>query len=257
MIPFLRRKTKDALTAGRRPDPAPIRPDAAFWAIGDIHGCAGLFDRLLDEMFDIGKPAASLVLLGDYIDRGDSSAQVLRRLHGIQAEVGPDALICLRGNHDQMLIDFLDGPDTAGPRWLRHGGLQTLASFGVPGPRQSAQAAHWLEARDRLREAMGADLEAWLRGLPHHWQSGNVFACHAGIDPDLPVQAQPRKVLMWGHPDFGRVPHDDAIWVVHGHTIVKTAQTIDGRIELDTGAYATGCLSAALIEPGEVSFVTT
>ncbi|EIE51169.1 metallophosphoesterase [Salipiger aestuarii] len=254
---FLRRKPLGGAGIRRQAFQAPIQPLAPFWAIGDLHGCAELFDRLLDQMFDLGRPAIRLVLMGDYIDRGDDSAGVLRRLHGIQTEVGVDVMVCLRGNHDQMLIDFLDRPELCGPRWLRHGGLQTLASFGVAAPRPNVGHAQWQDARDRLRGALGDATEAWLRGLPSSWQSGNVFACHAGTDPALPVGAQDEAVLLWGHPDFERISRGDDTWVVHGHTIVKAPQAQDGRISIDTGAYATGRLSAALIEPGHVTFVST
>lgn len=254
---FSRRKPAPPPPRPGRIFDTPIAPEAPFWAIGDVHGCAGLLDRLFDLMFAQGRPASMLVMLGDYVDRGDDSLQVLRRLHGIHAELGPEALVCLRGNHEQMFIDFLARPESAGPRWVRHGGLQTLASFGVPAPRSSAEPAQWIEARDRVREAMGAPMERWLSALPHSWMSGNVFACHAGADPARSVAHQDESVLTWGHADFEKEVRDDGIWVLHGHTIVTAANATSGRIALDTGAYATGKLSAALIEPGKLTFVST
>ncbi len=254
---LLRRKLLGGSAASGGRFDAPINPDAPFWVVGDIHGRVALFDRLLDRMLGVGRPVGRLVLAGDYIDRGDDSATVLRRLHGIQTEVGPDVMVCLRGNHDQMLLDFLDRPEGAGPRWLRHGGLQTLASYGISGPRQNAAPEQWQDTRDQLRGALGEDVEAWLRDLPLSWRSGNVFACHAGADPALPLGGQDASVLLWGHPDFDRIARSDDTWVVHGHTIVKEPQAQAGRISVDTGAYATNRLTAALIEPGNVSFVST
>ena len=151
------------------------------------------------------------------------------------------AVTCLRGNHEQMLLDVLDRPARNGPRWLRYGGLQTLASFGLRGLPETASEAQWEDLRDRLRAALGPDLEMWLRALPTLWQSGNVAVVHAGADPALPMSAQSAEVLTWGHEAFERVPRRDGVWIVHGHTIV--------------GAYATGRLSCALVAPNQLEFL--
>ena len=233
---------------------APLRPETAFFVVGDIHGCDTLFCQLLERFAALAHPTARLVLVGDYVDRGDYSAEVLRRLHRMQAAVGPEEMICLRGNHDQMLLDFLDDPKAAGPRWFRHGGLQTLGSYGLPGVAVTAPDQLWLDLRDRLREAMGQETETWLRGLPLSWQSGNVFVCHAGADPGCPVANQTAHTLLWGHPAFETTPRTDGNWVVHGHTITEHARPHQGRIPVDTGAYATGRLTGALLESGKVQF---
>lgn len=203
------------------------------------------------------RASAKLVFLGDYVDRGDHSADVLRRLHLMQSTIGADHMICLRGNHDQMLIDFLDRPKSSGARWFRHGGLQTLGSYGIPGVGLTASDDDWNACRDKLRAAMGEELESWLRALPLSWKSGNVFVCHAGADPALPIDMQNGQTLIWGHDDFEKVPRADGLWVVHGHTITEQARPIHGRIPVDTGAYATGRLTAALLETGKVQFFST
>ena len=245
----------------RKPDrpafDAPLRPEDSFFAVGDIHGCDPLFGKLLDRLESFAHPTAKLVLVGDYVDRGDHSAEALRRIHRMQRDAGPELMICLRGNHDQMLLDFLDDPKRTGVGWFRHGGLQTLASYGIPGVPQTADEAHWAEARDRLRAAMGPEIEAWLRGLPLSWQSGNVLVTHAGADPGRSPAQQSEQALLWGHPDFETMPRSDGIWVVHGHTITDSTRPRDGRIPVDTGAYATGRLTAVLVEPGKVQSVST
>ncbi|SDF50536.1 serine/threonine protein phosphatase 1 [Salipiger thiooxidans] len=234
-----------------------MRPEEAFFAVGDIHGCDALLGRLLSKLEELAHPTAKLVMVGDYIDRGEQSADVLRRLRRMQADAGPNLMICLRGNHDQMLLDFLEDPQSFGMRWFRHGGLQTLASYGLPGVAATASDSAWSDARDRLRDRMEDGLEDWLRGLPTSWQTGNVFVCHAGADPARPIDAQRSRSLIWGHPDFDTVPRTDGIWVVHGHTITERARPKDGRIPVDTGAYATGRLTAALLETGKVQFFST
>lgn len=247
---FRKRKTKPVFDS-------PLCPEGRFFAIGDLHGCDSLFVRLLDRIEEVGAPGAQLLLVGDYVDRGDDSAKVLRRLFRMQADAGEEVMICLKGNHDQMLLDFLDNPLDSGLRWLRYGGLQTLASYGLPGVPQTAPEGRWLETRDRLREAIGADIERWLRTLPTRWQTGNVLVCHAGADPMCPPEDQSERSLLWGHPDFESTPRKDGTWVVHGHTITDRPRPQNGRIPVDTGAYATGRLTAALIETGKVQFFST
>lgn len=196
--------------------------------------------------------SARLVFVGDYIDRGDQSAAVLDQLQALQGD--HPSTICLMGNHEQMLLHFLDSPAQAGPRWMRYGGLQTMANYGVAPPAATAPADQWEEARDRFRTALGPETEVWLRALPLIWQTGNVAVVHAGADPGQPLAKQTEATLLWGHVDFARVPRSDGIWIVHGHTIVERARPEMGRLPVDTGAYATGRLTAALIRPGAVEF---
>ncbi|WP_226627396.1 metallophosphoesterase family protein [Alloyangia pacifica] len=236
---------------------APFRPDDRCIVIGDVHGCDALLAKLLGRIEGRSTPETKLVLVGDYVDRGDESAAVLRRLMQMQARLGADQVICLRGNHDQMMIDFLDDPASAGARWFKYGGLQTLASYKLAGVSHTAPEAEWIKLRDRLREAMTPDIEAWLRGLPLSWTTGNVFICHAGADPTVPLEAQRSKDLIWGAPGFETTPRSDGTWVVHGHTITDRARPNAGRIPVDTGAYATGKLTAALLSSGKVEFVST
>jgi serine/threonine protein phosphatase 1 len=221
----------------------PIMPDENVIAIGDIHG---RFD-LLDKFAEAAIPA-QIICLGDMIDRGEQSADVLRTLHEV-----PE-VITLMGNHEQMMLEFIDNPQQNGERWLRFGGLQTLASFGVNGVSQTSTGDELERARDNLYEAMGEKLIDWVANLPKSWVSGNVAFVHAAADPALPIEAQENKTLLWGHKDFGRVPRTDSMWVVHGHTIIESPTVRRGVISIDTGAYATGKLTAATIRPGDVSF---
>ncbi len=197
----------------------------------------------------VGVPAAG-VLVGDLIDRGEDSRAVIDRV------MADDRITCLMGNHEAMALAFLDDPVAQGPRWLRNGGLQTLASFGVGAVHDGADAAGLRRARNSFAQALGEARIAWLRARPLIWQSGNVAVTHAGADPAVALDAQEARALLWGHPDFGKLPRDDGQWVVHGHVIVDAPHAQAGRIAVDTGAYATGRLSAALIEPGRVTFVT-
>ena len=98
---------------------------------------------------------------------------------------------------------------------------------------------------------------AWVRALPATWSSGNLTVLHAGADPVTPLTLQSANTFMWGHPDFDRVLRTDGIWVAHGHTVVEQANADGGKIAVDTGAYATGQLTAAYVRSADVSFVQT
>jgi serine/threonine protein phosphatase 1 len=235
---------------------APVAPDRPFVAIGDIHGRADLLGDI-ERQLDAECPGWLVVYLGDYVDRGEQSREVLERLMAVSLKDKLE-VICLMGNHERMLLDMLDNPERATSRWLRNGGLQVLASFGVASPRgtgASPTALH--DMRDALAKAMGDAMIAWLRALPLTWQNGNVWALHAGADPRQPISQQSEDVLLWGHPEFQSWPRADGQWIVHGHTIVDTPYARGGCIAVDTGAYATGRLSAAVIGDGDVRFLHT
>lgn len=230
---------------------AALAPDQPFFAVGDVHGCMTLMIRLLDQI--AARDAhAPLVFVGDYVDRGERSADVLRHLMALD---GAAHVTCLIGNHEEMMLNFLDDPATHGARWLRYGGLQTLASFGVGGVTVTSDSEAMRQAAEELRAAIGPQMLDWLRALPTHWQSGNVAVVHAAADPAMPIGQQDAKTLRWGHKDFATTPRTDDVWVVHGHTIVDEAHAAQGRIAIDTGAYATGRLTAAYITPGDIAFV--
>ncbi len=226
--------------------PAALAPEQPFVAIGDVHGRDDLCDALLGRLAR-EHPDLPVVFVGDYIDRGEQSCAVLRRL------MGRPELVCLLGNHEDMCLQFLDAPEKIGPVWMRNGGVDTLASFGVA-LQAGAGAGAFTAARDRLEAAMGAALVDWLRNRPLLWRSGNVWVSHAGADPARPMAEQPRDTLLWWRPD-GRA-RDDGQRVVHGHTIVPEPEIAQGRIAIDTGAYATGRLTAAVVAPGRCDFLS-
>jgi len=232
-------------SAPQAPALARPAPDVPLQVVGDIHGRLDLL-RLILGVCD---PDLPLVCVGDYIDRGEESAGVLRLL-------AQSPHLCLMGNHEEMLLNFLDTPESGGARWLRHGGLQTLASFGVAGATATSAPATLVAASAALRRAMGDDLIGWVRALPLFHLSGNIAVVHAGADPARPIDGQ-RNALLWGHPDFTRTPRRDGLWVVHGHSVVMQPGIADGRIAIDTGAYATGQLTMARIAAGTVRFVST
>lgn len=245
------------------------QPLTDLYIVGDIHGCALALERLMEQIAaDIrsrqearaesadGPQAPHLVFAGDYIDRGGASAVVLAMLRRIQA-LWPAQSVFLRGNHEDMLLAFLDDPYGAGPQWLRHGGVQTLASFGIARalPVDASRAA-FMALRDALRAAFPAGLEAWLRALPLSWASGTVWVSHAGANPYRSLRTQSARSLLWGDPRFLDVPRSDGIWVAHGHHVTDIPGLMDGRIAVDTGAVFGGKLTAAAVRrEGAVEFL--
>ncbi len=225
-----------------------IAPDEPFFAIGDIHGCLPQMRALLAQLDGPGPR----IFLGDYIDRGPQSAQVLSELFALQIE-DPDDFVCLKGNHEVMLLDFIDDPLGRGARWLKFGGLDTLASFGIT---TDAAVEDELDAAMALERALPDGMAQWLRALPLRWSSGNVHCVHASMNPDKAPHEQSENAILWGHPDFFAKPRNDNQCVIHGHTIVPQGTVCDGRISVDTGAYLGGLLTAAAVSDGKASFIS-
>lgn len=262
MRSVLRRLFKSTLPKGvpqAATEPPPIAceqtllPSAPVCVIGDVHGRHDLLVRILLQVEGmLADGGGQVVLVGDYIDRGEESAAVIDHL------MGRPELVCLMGNHEAMCLAFLDDPLGNGARWLRNGGLQTLASYGVGFDSGGAPSADGLvRLRDALALAMGDARIDWMRGLPLIWQSGNLVVTHAGADPGLPIEAQEARSLLWGHEGFARQARTDGLWIAHGHVIVDAPLAAAGRIAVDTGAYATGRLTAALVNRDGVGFVST
>ncbi len=236
---------------------APLVIDRPTYAVGDVHGRHDLLTALLgmirDDAAAEGYVRPRVVFMGDYVDRGEDSARVVAEIRGI-LEGTPEA-IALRGNHEQMLLDFLEEPELRGPLWLRNGGLQTLLSYGVA-ISATAEAEVLVDAARRLALAMGPDLP-FLHSLPTHAVFGKVLFAHAGADPELPVDMQSDRALLWGAPRFLREPRWDGLWVVYGHYITEEPSPEMGRIPTDSGAYFSNRLTAARLADGEIAYLST
>lgn len=223
-----------------------ISAEVPFYLFGDVHGQYALLSRTLDRLV----PDHPTVFVGDYIDRGENSADVIRLL------MDRPNTHCIKGNHEDMLLAFLENPVANGSRWLRYGGLQTLASYGIAGVTETSRGRDLEAAGNALRAAMGAEQIFWLRTLPLIYRNGNVGVVHAGADPGTRLEDQKAEHLLWGHRDFGRLPRKDGLWIAHGHTIVDEPRAADGIVSVDTGAYATGRLTVAGIGKDAAEFLT-
>ena len=200
------------------------------YAIGDIHGCNELLARLLARIRGhAGERPYRLVFLGDYIDRGRDSAAVIETVRGLE-ERSPDAVTCLKGNHEAMLLEVL-----AERRkvlwWLQNGGDAALASFGA-----------------RSLGEIPADVVAWLTALPTVHEDERRFYVHAGFQPGARGPDPDKHNRLWIREPFLSADYDFGKHVVHGHTPLRTARPDERRhrTNLDTAAVYGGALTAGV-----------
>jgi serine/threonine protein phosphatase 1 len=226
------------------------------YAIGDIHGCYDLMKALLAQVVgDVAQRAAGrrpiLIFLGDYVDRGPDSAKVIEALLWLKRRRGLDVRL-LKGNHEAAMLDFLEDPATAAA-WLRFGGAETLRAYGVPPPEEDEEEAGLARARDELLERMPASHLRLLQGLELMLRVGDYAFVHAGVRPRTSLAAQDEQDLLWIRKPFLEAPGPFEKIIVHGHTwISDRPQVFDHRIGADTGAFATGALTAIRLEDGEL-----
>lgn len=250
MIPSLRQlfRAREAAPAGTTPPMVP--PGQRVYAVGDIHGRADLFTAMIDAIDQDDArldctpvPAATtVVLLGDLIDRGPDSAGVLALAQHWQKR---RSLRILSGNHEDMLLESLIDVDTL-RAYLRHGGYETMLSFGVDPDAYSAAAFPDLQAL--MVRHIPASIIAFIRSFEPQIAIGDYLFVHAGIRPGVAHEDQVRSDLLWIREPFLSHGGDLGAVVVHGHTISEEPIIRDHRIGIDTGAYASGILTAIGLE---------
>lgn len=227
---------------------------AAGWrayAIGDIHGRLELLDALLAAVRadHEGRPAARglLVFLGDLIDRGPQSAEVVERVRTL--DWPGFRIITLGGNHEEVLVRILHGEARQVGGWLKFGGAEALLSYGADPAAIAALAP--AEAQKRILDAIPVTHRAFLEQLPDSFRFGNYLFVHAGIRPGIPLDQQSATDLRWIREPFLSDRRDHGMTVVHGHTVAEAVEELGHRIGIDTGAYATGRLTALGIDGEE------
>ena len=221
-----------------------------LYAIGDVHGCDGM---LADMHQRIGEDLAArsvedhrIIHIGDYGDRGSDSARVIARLVAMTA--ADRRVTCLKGNHDQMLLDFLDDPLGAGDVFLANGGDTTVASYGIASGGLPILRSEYDALAAALGERMPATHRAFLDGLPYAVRFGDYFFCHAGIRPGVPLERQDPNDLIWIREPFLSDRRDHGAVVVHGHTPVARPEVKPNRINIDTGAVYGGPLTCVVLD---------
>jgi serine/threonine protein phosphatase 1 len=219
---------------------------AAVYAIGDIHGC---YDALLNVMARIETDCAAfngrilVVCLGDYIDRGDRSKDVLEYLCSFRH--GRIDLVALCGNHEQSFVEFLNNPQSLA-RWRRFAGVETLRSYGIDVTRLR-DSGPTEELQIDLQQNIPLSHRDFLESLPVMVQIGTLVLVHAGLRPGIPIELQSDTDLMWIREPFLSEGPLLPVTVIHGHTPSTEPAFGKGRVGIDTGAYATGRLTALRI----------
>jgi serine/threonine protein phosphatase 1 len=229
-----------------------------IYAIGDIHGRLDLLDQLMRMIVTDDQERGpirrrTLVFLGDYIDRGADSSGVLERLlTGLPAGF---ECICLKGNHEEMLMQSLIDPGRM-PVWTFNGGLETMASYGLAAGRKDVE----VRPRD-LAEALAAAIPnrhlAFLEGLVLSVTFGDYLFVHAGVHPALPLTAQRKEDCLFIREPFLSHRGSFGKIVVHGHTPVPQPEVKSNRIGIDTGGFFTGHLTALRLEGESRGFLST
>lgn len=235
--------------------PAPRLPQGIrIYAVGDIHGRADLLNALLERIDNhlAGSPVEhpTHVFLGDYIDRGPASCEVIGRLIERQRT---HEIVCLKGNHEAFMLEFLADPGVLDD-WRHSGGLPTLMSYGlVPPGRAEADGRRKLVAA--LKQALPETHRDFLAGLRTNFVCGDYFFVHAGVRPNVRLADQKEEDLLWIRDEFLTSRNDFGKIVVHGHTPVQEPDIRKNRINIDTGAFASGKLTCLVLEGEHLSFL--
>ncbi|WP_349436744.1 metallophosphoesterase family protein [Pararhizobium sp. A13] len=211
-----------------------------IYAVGDVHGCDDLLGRLEDLIFEDSRKRAGtkwLIMLGDYVDRGPKSASVLDRLTTKpRAEV---KRFCLAGNHEEVMLDFLRNP-SSDHRWLDFGGLETLYSYGLHKLPANRQAL-----KNLLQSRIPDEHVAFLESLPSMLSIPGFCFVHAGLRDGVALAEQQDADLLWLRPPANaKAVATNGVIAIHGHTPVAKVEVGPARINVDTGAYMSGILSA-------------
>lgn len=234
---------------------ARIADGMRIYAIGDIHGRLDLLEIMHDKIAvetASDRPGRRIIIhLGDYVDRGPDSAGVLEFLSNV-TQTDPD-MIALAGNHEHGFLDFLEHGE-AGSLFPNNGGAQTARSYGVTADFSTDGGLERTSAE--LRAAVPASHTDFIRKLPLKAEFGDFFFCHAGVRPEVPLESQSDWDLVWIRYDFLDWPDLFEKVIVHGHTPHGEPEVLPNRVNVDTAAFASGVLTALVLEGTEKRFVT-
>ena len=222
-----------------------------------MHGRLDLLEQLLSEIerdrSERPTPKTLLVFLGDLIDRGPHSAQVIERLRTYSSD---DArTVFLLGNHEEVLLRILDGDTSLIPSWLQFGGRQCLQSYGADSRRIALETDE--KALEIIRGVIPEAHVAFLNSFIDSCRFGDYLFVHAGIRPGVAIDDQQQSDLRWIREPFLFDDTDHGCVVVHGHTICDEVEERPNRIGVDTGAYRTGILTALVVEGNERRYLQT
>ncbi|MCW9035543.1 MAG: metallophosphoesterase [Alphaproteobacteria bacterium] len=247
-------KYKDAQPKGKAPE------NTVLYAIGDIHGRDDLLESLhLSIIEDANKRSASrrvVVYLGDYMSRGPSARKVMDIL--TTDPLPGFEKIFLKGNHEDIIGQFLAGDLTWGTHWLNYGGINALATYGIKAfPTDRFNDSRLSEILKSFKAALPKSHTRFLEDLSFSHREGEYIFVHAGLTPGVPLEECNIKDLMWIRKSFHISNADHGGIVIHGHTITNQPEVHKNRIGIDTGAYMSGVLTCFVAEGDQCWFMQT
>lgn len=248
---------KIATTLGGAPSAWRGASDARAYAIGDVHGRLDLLNDLLEQIeTDLARrpvPRAFIVFLGDLIDRGPQSCEVIERLASYRHPLAK--CVVLMGNHEEILLRVLAAEPGLLSDWMRFGGAECVASYGVD-PVRLARLGERAGA-ELLREHISARHVEFVESFGDTFKFGDYLFVHAGIRPGVAMEDQAQHDLRWIRGPFLNDVKAHGCLVVHGHTIVEAVEERSNRIAIDTGAVYSGILTALVVEGAERHYLAT
>jgi serine/threonine protein phosphatase 1 len=262
--------------------PLSVSPEAEVFAVGDIHGRSDLLAALIDQAAREPKlrDRRAIVFLGDLVDRGPDSLGAIDLAMAAKARAGADDVVALMGNHEAMMRlaldpttprdDAIDALDT----WIANGGDRTMAEFV-----KTDEAPENLDALLKIaRAALPERVRSWLESLRASWRSGEVLFVHAGVNPQIELEAflavpwniplaQLDEDRHWAWVRWPFLQHRPrkgfgGFFVIHGHTPNDARrdpshedQIAGFRLNLDAGSGMTGAAKMAIIRGGQAEVV--
>lgn len=254
---FFKRKKVRPNIDGHAPN---IGEGKLVYAIGDIHGRLDLLTVLMETIIVHAEHLkqqdyaleGTIVFVGDYIDRGQHSKQVIDYiLYDLPDEFD---VVYLKGNHEEMLLAYLEDAEK-GYVWTLNGGTETLRSYGILRSAQEPDVMQMENLRKEFIRAMPTQHYQFLRILSPYQVIGDYCFVHAGLRPGVPIDNQEEKDLLWIRQDFLGSDFDFGKVVVHGHTPEKEVQMRSNRIGIDTGAFMTNILTAVALYDDKMEFL--
>jgi len=256
---LLGRKSSEPLN-----DPS-VPEGSRVYAVGDIHGRSDLLETMHGlirrdaEAAEAAHGAALrkvVVYLGDYIDRGLESSEVVDLL--LDHPLDGFEMFALKGNHEDALLQFLDNT-SIGPSWLQFGGDATLYSYGIPMHGGGTDQRSLENMQAYLLRKLPARHREFFKSLRQSHIEGDYFFVHVGVLPGVPLEKQSEKDMLWIRGAFLDSQANYGKIIVHGHTITPTPvpEVLSNRIGIDTGAYSTGVLTCLALQGNEKAFLRT
>lgn len=244
-IQFIRQMFEVKTTSAQRTRLSFEHPPSVIYAIGDVHGCMSELRALEAKILEDSKSTEGekwIIYLGDLIDRGPKSAQVID--HVLSKNKEGFRKFCIAGNHEEEFLTFIDN-GCRNKKWLTFGGTETLVSYGLYSAVETGSVT-----LSSIQSHVPSEHIDFIRNLPVMITVGNFVFVHAGIDPGKKLSEQDEGTLLWSRPNqFDWSKYKGTQTIVHGHTPIDEVLVTKERINIDIGAYARGVLAAVAIRP--------